>query len=355
MTTTTSAQQWPTTLEEIDLQDLTESRDRGVRWLTERVGADGAPEGADRANAWWRAPWALAVGGAPDVASAMLGWIERTALTSDGDLREGPASAPAPGSPVYHLSPIAIAAWLLGRYDTAEAVNTAMARYQDPDSGGVYEYATFDDPLQDMLKTAQLGVSALVTRDRNTADGVYSWLQETYALQQELPTRLYTSRRHGTLVTAFEPNEAFGRVVDFTAERQAYFQPGIAAAFLAGYSQQTGLRSPMDLAHSYLALNLNGTEQQFNDASSVQICKFGWGAAVAQAVSPNPDTLASVVKMAAWFMRNQRPDGSWAPSSFVRPEPTLLDLYWKTAEHVMEVSYILNTLRAEPGQRPTSL
>src|SRR5262245_56054670 len=78
-------------------------REAAVGWLTEQVGDDGRPAGADRVNSWWRAPWALIVGGAPDVATAMLGWAEHEALQDDGDFRAGPARAGIHGSPIYHL------------------------------------------------------------------------------------------------------------------------------------------------------------------------------------------------------------------------------------------------------------
>jgi hypothetical protein len=112
-----------TTIGAAELDRIAAARLRSVRWLSDRVDDTGRPAGAEVANSWWRAPWALVVAGAPDVAASMMGWIEREALTDTGDLREAPFGVPAPGSPVYHLSPIAIAATLLGRYDTARAVN----------------------------------------------------------------------------------------------------------------------------------------------------------------------------------------------------------------------------------------
>ncbi|GGU11677.1 hypothetical protein GCM10010256_83890 [Streptomyces coeruleorubidus] len=50
--------------------------------------------------------------------------------------------------------------------------------------------------------------------------------------------------------------------------------------------------------------------------------------------------------MGEWSVRRQRPDGAWAPSSFVTPQPGILDLYWKTAEHTMELSYVEQALAA---------
>lgn len=340
---------WSTTCTAADLAVLREARDRGVAWLSDRVGDDGAPEGADLGNSWWRAPWALAVGGAPDVAVAMMSWIERHALTDGGALRPGPYDAPASTSPVYHLSPLAIAASLLERYDTADAVMDGMLPYVDPTSGGVFEHRPHDqDPLQDTLKTAQFGVSALLTRRTDLAEAVYGWLSTNFAEQPELPAKLYTSRRHGALVTEFPESERSARVVDFAARQQFYFHPGISAAFLSGYYRQTGDEAALALARSYLALNQAGTDEQFDDPTSVQICKFGWGAAVTYTVDPDPALRPWVVRSGEWFRRRQEANGSWAPASFMAPNPGLLDYYWKTAEHVMELSYIVSALSAEP-------
>jgi hypothetical protein len=324
---------------------LRDTRIKAVAWLCDRVAADGTPVASEIGNSWWRAPWALCVGGAPDVAAAMLGWIERNALTDQGDLRDGPFGGGQPGSSVYLLSPIAIAAALLARYDLAEAVMDRLETYQDPVTGGAYNSADFrQEPLQDLLKTAQLGISALVTGRTAAADGVCSWLKQLYAKQPELPTKLYTGLRNGELVTTFGAKEAFVRVVDFSAPKQAYFNPGIAAAFLAGYSQKTGDVDALTLGERYLALNESGTTDQFDDRSSVQICKFGWGVAAMHTASPTLNRLHWLNKMADWFVSRQESDGSWAPSSFMTPRPGMLDYFWKTAEHLMEVSYIESAL-----------
>ncbi|CAM5515669.1 hypothetical protein [Streptomyces coeruleorubidus] len=207
---------WPTDTTPDLLARISQARAKGVTWLRDRIADDGRPEGAETANSWWRAPWALCVGGAPEAAAAMMGWAEREALTDEGDLRPGPHDVPGGSSPVYHLSALAICAWLLARYDTATAIDTTLRRFQNPDTGGAYDLRDFaEDPLEDNLKTAQLGFSALVTGDRHTAGGVHRWLKRNLAEQPELPKRLFTGRRGHTLVTDFPPETAFQRVVDF--------------------------------------------------------------------------------------------------------------------------------------------
>jgi hypothetical protein len=243
---------------------------------------------------------------------------------------------------------LAIAAWLLARYDTAEAVASHMRTYQDPETGGIDDHRPRGggDKSQDLLKTAQFGISALVMGDRNAGEGVFRWLKTTYQLQPDLPHRLYPSRIGNSLITTFPREQTLLRVVDFEAPRQLYFHPGIAAAFLGGWSQQTRDASALQLGRDYLALSTRGTEEQFTDLSSVQICKFGWGAAAMLAADPTGGHLSWAIKMMEWFCDRQRPDGSWAPSSFMTPEPQLLDHYWKTAEHTMELCYLESAIRA---------
>ncbi|MDQ0691441.1 hypothetical protein [Arthrobacter sp. W4I7] len=348
----TTTQQTPA-IEILELrQRVQQARTKAASWITDRIADDGTPAGAQTANSWWRAPWALCLAGEPAAAAALMGWAERNALTDTGDLRPGPYgggpyTGGTSGTPTYLLSPLAIASWLLARYDTAEAVMATLETYRDPRTGGAYEYANHtQDPLQDMLKTCQLGISALVTGHREIADGVHGWLVNNYAQQPSLPEALFTSSRGGDLVTDFPAEQSFIRRVDYTAPRQAYFQSGIAGAFLAGYYQQTQNMSALELGKNYLRLNQNGTEAQFDDPSSIQICKFGWGAAAMHTADPGPDSFAWVVRMGEWFVDRQEQNGAWAPSSFAVPQPGELDYFWKTAEHLMELSYIELALAA---------
>lgn len=332
------------------LPRIAEGRHRAVSWLVDRIGDDGKPDGADQRNSWWRAPWALAAAGATDAAAAMLGWIEREALTEEGDLRGGPIGGDAADTPVYQLSPIAIASWMLARYSTAQAVMDRLEHWTDAETGGAWEYKDYGtNPLQDTLKTCQLGISSLITGRTRVSDGVYRWLHQAWDVQPELDQqRYYPSLVNGEAVTEFPEQQRLLRVVDFTRPKQLYFHTGIAGAFLAGYGQQSGLAAPTELGERFLSLNKQGTQRQYDDNTSVQICKFGWGVAWMNNAAPSAEQLTWVARMGLWFVDRQRPDGAWAPSSFLEPErqPDLLDLYWKTAEHLMELSYIEQSLLA---------
>ncbi|PQP21947.1 hypothetical protein [Rhodococcus opacus] len=342
---------WPDAVTDDGLARIRTARERAVGWLTEHVADDGTPSGAELGMGWWRGPWALALGGAPDTASALLGWAERTALTDEGDLREGPYGGGGASSPVYFLSALAIGGWLLGRYDLAGVINRQMDHFTDPASGGAYEHRDFAaDPQQDVLKTGQLGISSLVCGRREHSERIYRWLRRQWEAQPE-PGCLYSSWRGDGIVTDVSGMQRWLYVADYSKERQTYFNPGIAAAFLAGYAQQTQDRAALDLARSYLSLNVEGTPAQFDDPGQVQICKFGWGAASVLAADPASGMLPWTVRMGEWFVRRQAADGSWAPSAFLVAQPTVVDLFQKTSEHLMELIYIEIALQASAAAR----
>jgi hypothetical protein len=176
---------------------------------------------------------------------------------------------------------------------------------------------------------------------------VADWLVRTYHDQPELPGRYYSSRRHGALVTDFPEKDSFSRVLDFDKTHQPYFQPGIAAAFLAGHHQQTGSDTSLEVARGFLDITMSGGDLQFDDPTTVQICKFGWGAAIVYSATSDPALRPWVSRMGDWFVSRQKLDGSWAPSAYATPQPGHLDYYWKTAEHVMELSYIVMSLSSD--------
>jgi hypothetical protein len=327
---------------------LRAARAGGVRWLLAHIGGDGEPAGAAEVNAWYRLPWALAVAGAREEAAAVLSWAEREALTPAGDLRPGAAQAPfTTGVATYPLSILAIGAWHLERFDTAGAImDTLAAGYQHPETGGVFK----ERPelratgRQDLISTAQAGLAALTTGRRAMADAAYDWIRRLHAAQPELPRRLYTATDDDGLVTDVPPELAFDLVTDLTAPRQAYFNPGIGAAFLGRYAMATGAGEARRLADALLALSEQATEAQFDHTDTVQVGKFAWGAAVLLEGGHDERYVRDLVRMGDWYADSQRPDGGWAPSAFQVPAPEDADVLWKTAEHVLHVTTMLTAI-----------
>jgi hypothetical protein len=162
--------------------------------------------------------------------------------------------------------------------------------------------------------------------------------------QPELPTRLYVAWDDRGLVTEFPPELAYSLVTDFTEPRQAFFNPGIGAAFLARYYMQTGIEDALPIARGLLQLSEDGTELQYDYPDTIQIGKFAWGAAAMLEVEPAEQHLRNVLRMGDWYADSELKDGSWVPSLWRTPEPTDVDALWKTAEHVLHITTMLTAL-----------
>jgi hypothetical protein len=325
------------------------ARERGLSWITSRIGRSGKPQ-CDPAFAY-RLPWTLAVSGRRETAAAVLAWAGREVLTAEGDMAPGSLRAKfTPMAASYPLAILATGAWHLDRYDLANKIMDSLAGYQNPSSGGAYSQtpeARGTEPLEDLYPTAQLGLAGLCTGRPGVAAGAYRWITNLWASQPELPDRLFTEMRRGKLVTdaGSDAMDRFYMVTDLGAARQAFYNPGIAAAFLGRYSLATGDKESLAAAKRFLSLSAQGGPAQFNYQESRQICKFGWGSAVLTEADPGNAAYESyTVRMTQWFVESQEPDGRWHNSTFLDPTPTDDGDMAVTAEFVLHLSTILAAL-----------
>lgn len=304
----------------------TRSIARGVAWLVDRIGPDGAPRcDVTESGHAYRLPFALALAGHRGDAARVLRWMEHRVLDARGDLAPGPMQDGFRHRwSSYPLSLIAMAAWQLERYDLAARILDTLGDFQDPEHGGAYA----ERPevrvtrRQDLFPTAQLGITALATGRPDVAEAAFRWFRRLHALQPALPATLYSATDGGELITdpGEDAHERFGLVTEFARPRQAFYNPGIAAAFLGRYAAMNGSSEARELAEDFLALTTGGTEAQFDLADSVQVCKFGWGSAVMLDLTGAAEHRDHTERMAAWFIAAQRPDGSWENSPFLMPD-----------------------------------
>jgi hypothetical protein len=329
---------------------LLQARDAGLGWLTRQISTSGNPVGSESINSWYRLPWALAGAGRDLEAGRVLSWIERSSLTPEGDLIPGPAQSPwTVANAPYPLGNIAIGAWQMERYDTARKIMDNLKRFQNPKTGGAFvEHPDFRSTgRQDVLCTAQLGLAGLMCGRPEVAEGAFKWFSRLLAAQDRTPTTWFISTdAEGDVVTEFDPDQSFGHVIHFQEPRQAFFNPGIAAAFLARYYMATGETSAKDLAARLLAMTEGGTSQQYDSADTVHVGKYAWGASVMLEVDPQDCYLDALTMMADWLADCQETDGRWNPSAFLFPEPSEPDALWKTAEHIMIINFMLGALGA---------
>lgn len=320
---------------------------RAVDWLLDALPAARA-DAATHAHLY-RVPYTLALAGERAAAAGQLAWMQAEILGPDGDLRPGPArDAFADRWSSYPLAILAQGAWHLERYDLAQAVVRRLADFRDPATGGAYaarpERRT--TARQDLFPTAQLGMTGLTVNDPELADGAFVWLRDLYTSQPELPARLYTATDGPVLITDVD-DDRFGLCTDFHQRRQAFYNPGIAAAFLARYSLRTGSSEARQLADAYLALTVQGSPDQFDHRDSVQVCKFAWGAAALLDLTSEPRYAEHVERMLQWFADAQHPDGHWENSPFLLPDgATLGSNIEVTAEFVQHLVFAASALGA---------
>jgi hypothetical protein len=353
---TSTASNITTTQVEQALKRARATHARSIGWIEDHVARDGTPDGHDEVNGYYRVPWTLAVGGRPELAAASLEWISRHALTEDGDLRDGiPSGGFVASLASYPITQIALGAWLLERYDVANSVwGIVRSRLTDAESGGALAVrASGDFPgRSDLINTCQMGLTALTMGRTDDARRSVGWLRALWAAQPELPQRLYTSWQGGVLRTSLAEGEtAWNLVTDFTLTKQQYYNPGIAAAFLARYAAQTLDRTVIPLAEELLGLHEGGIASQFDPVDNMQICKFAWGAGALLDFDGSPRALAQVLRMVDWYDVSQASDGSWSPSPFLNASPGMGDKLGKTAEHALHLTTIIRALGGELARR----
>lgn len=331
---------------------LTVTRDAGLRWIVERVDDQGRVADAEAYNSYCRLPWTLAVaGGSRPLAARVLTWIERNGLDRGADLPDTPANFRYRERwAAYPVAMIAHGAWLLERFETANRLMDRLRRYQSPATGGAYAEppSRRRGERQDLFPTMQLGMTALLTGRLDVATATFDWLLRLYEAQPELPGRLYTGWDERGLIVDVPAGEEFDLVTDLTQPRQAFYNPGMAAAFCGRFLAATGDERARSLGRVLLDLSIDGTPAQFDHSESRQICKFGWGAAAMLEADPAGGHLPQVLRMAEWFDESQSPDGSWHNSPFRTPDPTAGQVMDITVEFVLHVSTLLNALEGQP-------
>lgn len=322
------------------------TRDRGVRWILSKISGSGKPVDAEVRNGWSRVPWALIGAGEIETATKVISWVENSGqFNEQGDFTDN-TEQPVGLWRWYWLAHYAHGAWLSGNYSLSVRTMKTIARVQD-EYGGIPIHIQEDLSYTDLLSTSQAGITAILTGEDDIANSVYLWIKNMWEQQPYIKEGiLYLLCIEDRLVIDVPQGREFIGFVDYSKPKQAYFNSGIAAAFMAAYSQKTGDDKAIELAEKFLLLNAKGTEQQFEDKSSVQICKYGWG--LAELLLAQPDKkeywLDDLVRMVHWFSDWQKDDGSWGPSSFLTPEPGDVDKLGKTAEHVMELNIMIASL-----------
>ncbi|MDQ6669768.1 MAG: hypothetical protein M3069_03295 [Chloroflexota bacterium] len=307
----------------VDLQRLNlyvAARTRAVRFLLAQSNSDGSIGPVQERVFYYRVPWALALAGETSAAMAVLAWIARHVLTSDGELDGGPSEQHGRRrtANTYAEANLAYGAYLLGRFDIAQRTMHFALCGQDAESGGVFMDAGRGGPNDHQLLylTAQLGMSAALTGWTASAVSAGKWLRRVWETQPDLPARLYTiwSPSEGLVTSVPDGADAKHYIDESQQTRQYHYNGGIAAAFLCRLYFQTDDTAWLALAREYQQFSMQSTPTQFE---TKQVCKSAWGA-----------------------------DGSWTNTPYLSPNPTLADRIELTAEFAVHLDTIIGALTA---------
>jgi len=330
-----------------ELRAAREASQRAVIWLLGHIGPNGEPADCEERNGWSRLGWGLAVGGQYDAAAALVSWAGANRIADDGGFEPGRLSGQGyiASYPHYWLGTYVISAWLAGRIDLAMRSMRFLRAQQDPVTGGIPMMPeSLGDPVCDMLSTAQVGLSALVVGDRETAERCAGWVRALSVQSAEDSPMFLSCRRGASLWDRPDSAHAWAAITDFSQPRQAYYTPGMGAVFLARYAARYSCTASLEAARRLVAFNIKGSPAQFDDLESVQACKFGWAVGELGLADPEGDWTPWIQRMIHWFLERQSPDGWWGPSLFADPHPSIADRLTKTSEHLMELSVCMAAL-----------
>ena len=326
------------------------ARDRSVDWLLNHIGPDGRPADCETRTGWSRLGWGLAVAGEPAAASAVVHWAAKHRIGANGDYLPGYMEGQGYIAQYanYWLGTFVVSAWLSGSFDIALRSMDYLASQQDPVLGGLpTRLGNGNHPagICDILSTAQVGLSALVTGQLEVADKAYHWLDGLLTAQPS-STTFHMFRQGEAVWRTPDPAFAWAAIVPFDQPRQAFYGPAMAAVFLARYAHIRHRPEAIAIARGFLAYNVNGTQAQFTDIDSVQACKFGWAVGVMHQADPDGGWGKWLAPMTQWFIDRQAPEGWWGPSRFADADPTCADKLVKTSEHLMEITALIAALGA---------
>ena len=251
-------------------------RDGDVVWRSDGTAAGTRAVRAFRPRPYYyRVPWALALAGETAAAMGVLGWIRRRFVGPDGTW-DPPQDPGLQQANTYFETCLAYGAHLLRQYDVARLAMAHALRSQDPATGGVFMLSgrTRADDVQLLFLTCQLGMSALLTGERDAAIRAGGFCLRLWQDQPDLPGRLFTMATRGGIVTEPPPGIDRRHVVnDGRSVQEYHYNGGIAAAFLGQLHAATGEGRWLEAAKAYQRFSMESTDRQFE---TKQVCKSAW-------------------------------------------------------------------------------
>jgi hypothetical protein len=288
------------------------ARNRGRDFLLGQLNQDGSCGDPEQGvSHYYKVPLALVVCGEGSGAGRLLHWVRQHGLQANGDLGPRPPSAHGYHHSYYNAW-LTVGAHRQGQFDLSQRGADYLLTTWDRESGGFYSSATERSPdtAQDIWVTCGAGLAVLYAGRVEAACGVGRWLMNVRESQPDFPAQLFTvwSRSAG-LHTSY-PSDKVTRYRFAPAEpsKQLFFQPGIAAGFLAQLYKATGDATWLHLAEDYLGQALIACDHHF---TNYQCGKVGWAGAVLYQLTGKHQWRALASRVGDWLVGMQDSSGAW--------------------------------------------
>jgi hypothetical protein len=292
-------------------QQLRSARDRGVAYLLEHQRADGAvgePE-KDGLGPYYKTIWALAAGGEPDAANCLATWVRDNVQTENGDFTGPLRGTMHDSNYAYPNAWMLIGAHKLARHDLVVRGMRFLATLQHPETGGFRMQRDREDAIQDVLNASQAGNALLLAGRIDDALRVGAFLRMAWDAQPRPESELFFVYKPGVgLRTEFPAERQRLHSIRIDTPRQAYFNAGIAAAFLARLTMATGDASWTELGKRYLEITFHTLDEMYETA---QVGKVGWGAALVHGVTGDDRYRAHAERVGEAMLAQQTESGGW--------------------------------------------
>jgi hypothetical protein len=316
------------------IRSYREARDHGCAYLLKQQRSDGGFGPSARGLAdYYKVPLAYLVCGASAEANRLFNWIRKHGMTSNGDL--GPRLPETLGYYyLYYNTWITIGAQRQGHFDIARRAMDFISGFWDSESGGFYSSATERGTLvmQDLWVTSGGGQAALYTGRMDIAIGVGRWMKRLMSLQPNYPPQLFSVySRAGGLHTTFDSSDYVRYVLNANATRDEYFfNPGIAAGFLANLYKATGQPDWLNLAKEYMQIAEIASDFLYH---TLRAGKVGWAAAILLTLTGETRYRDIAIRVGDNLLSSQMSAGNWTLGGMSSNDATAEMVIWLDEIH----------------------
>jgi len=293
------------------INQLRPARDRGTVHLIAQQHGDGSfgDPAHDGLGPYYKSLWALAAAGEPEAANRLATWIARNVQTEEGDFAGPFRGTLMDRAYAYPNAWIIAGAQKLGRFDISRKGAEFLLLMQHEEDGGFRTQRDNEEAPQDIQCSAQSGNALLLTGHVAAAKNIGRFMRTLWEAQPDPENALYIIYKPGVGIKTDFPEERqrLGSI-QLGKSRQAYFNMGIAAAFLAKLTMTTGDREWVELGKRYLELAFRFGDDMYQTA---QVGKVGWGAALVYACTGEQRYMELTERVGEALIAQQTDTGGW--------------------------------------------